>query len=248
MKLPDYIIIGETKCGTTSLYNYLIEHPRVLDTYGNGIDNVSETYKTKEIRYFDRYFDKGLEWYMKCFPDTSPGEVTGEATPMYMYRTMAMFRIKKALPDTKFIILLRNPVDRLYSHFNHYFNWVPGWKEKYGNFNNFINSAHETDYYMIDKGIYINSIRRWFSEFEPERFLILKTEDLYEKTQDVYAKAIKFLGIVEGHELKEPSMFRTQDYEPMDNSTRRYLEDFYHKFNKELYDFIGRDMGWESES
>ena len=51
MNLPDYLIIGETKCGTTSFYNYLIQHPKILDTYGNG-DAVDESYSTKELRYF----------------------------------------------------------------------------------------------------------------------------------------------------------------------------------------------------
>ncbi len=244
MKLPDYIIIGETKCGTTSLYNYLIDHPLILDTFGNGIDNVSETYRTKEIRYFDRYYDKGIEWYMKCFPDTEDGQITGEATPMYMYRTMAIHRIKEALPETKFIVLLRNPVDRLYSHFNHYLTWVPGWKERYNSFEDFINSAGERDYYMIDKGIYVHTIRKWFELFDPGRFLILKTEDLYDKTQVVYNKTIEFLGLDQQHQLENPNMYRTQKYQPMKESTRRYLEEFYSRYNRELYSFIGRDMEW----
>ena len=66
MNLPDFLILGETKCGTTSLYNYLIEHPQIIDSKGNHISYDKE-YDTKEIRYFDRYYYKGLDWYKSCF-------------------------------------------------------------------------------------------------------------------------------------------------------------------------------------
>ena len=78
MNNPDFIIIGETKCGTTSFYNYLIQHPKILETYGNG-DDVDPSYATKEVRYFDRYFSRGYEWYQSCFPETQEDEITGEA-------------------------------------------------------------------------------------------------------------------------------------------------------------------------
>ena len=80
MPLPDYIIIGETKCGTTSFYNYLVKHPQIKDTFGNG-DQVDACYSTKEIRYFDRYFSSGLAWYKSCFPETWPREISGATGP-----------------------------------------------------------------------------------------------------------------------------------------------------------------------
>jgi hypothetical protein len=92
MQKPDFIIIGETKCGTTSLYNYLIQHPKIIESNGNG-EGYESSYATKEIRFLDRFFQRGWSWYFSCFPETKAGELTGEATPMYMYRTLAATRL-----------------------------------------------------------------------------------------------------------------------------------------------------------
>ncbi len=243
MKLPDYLIIGETKCGTTSFYNYLIQHPKILDTYGNG-DQVDEIYRTKEIRFFDRYFDRGVEWYKSCFPDTKEGEITGEATPMYMYRTLALFRIKQVVPQAKFIIQLRNPVDRLYSNYQHYHKWVPGFKEKYRDFAHYLNSARDTDYFLIDKGIYVQTIERWFSFFPEEQFFIFSLEELQQNPQKVYSAALKFLG-VEDFRLSKFESYRALDYSPMEEEIRNMLIEFYYPFNQKLYRLLNRKFDWD---
>ena len=243
MNLPDFIIIGETKCGTTSFFNYLIKHPKILDTFGNG-DNVDKIYNTKEIRYFDRYFDRGLEWYKSCFPDTKSDEITGEATPMYMYRTMSMRRIYDVLPKVKLIVQLRNPVDRLYSNYMHNKKWVPGWKNKYFSFEHFINSAHDVDYYLIDKGLYAQTLKRWFNLFKREQFFIFSVEELEKNPQFIYNEALKFL-CVDKFNLKEFKHFRQNQYQPMTVKIRNELIRFYEPYNKELFLLLGKKMDWD---
>lgn len=243
MPLPDYLIIGETKCGTTSLYNYLIQHPNILDTFGNG-DAVDESYATKEIRFFDRYFNRGIEWYKGCFPETSDNCITGEATPMYMYRTLCLQRIHQYLPKTKFIIILRNPVDRLYSHFSHMVKWNPAWQNKYKDFSDFINSTREEDYYMIDKGLYAYTIERWYELFKRDRFCIIITEELQKYPQNTYNTVLNFLGM-ENYTLSEFKTFRENKYNTMDNSLRDYLVQFYRPYNERLSRLLNRDLNWD---
>lgn len=243
MPLPDYMIIGETKCGTTSFYNYLIKHPKIIDTYGNG-DQLDPTYSTKEIRFFDRYYAKGLDWYKRCFPDTKPDEITGEATPMYMYRATALHRIHKVLPDIKLIVMLRNPVDRLYSNFQHAYKWIPGWKQKYSSFESFLNSAHDVDYYMIEKGLYYYTLLKWFRLFPRRQFHIFSLEEMMSNPQAAYTRTLKFLG-VEAFQLSEFKVFRKLYYSDITNSVRGELVDFYYPYNQMLYELLEKNFDWD---
>ena len=114
--LPDFYIIGVQKSGTSALYDYLIQHPCIYPV------------RTKEIRYFDKYYKNGNNWYQVNFPfkihrhfvNKILGKpfVTGEATERYIDHPRVPERIKKITPNAKFIVLLRNPVERAYSHWN----------------------------------------------------------------------------------------------------------------------------------
>jgi hypothetical protein len=105
--LPDFVIIGATKCGTTFLYNLLTKHPHV------------QLAAFKEVHYFDLLFEKGIEWYRGCFlqPRWKDGKmtITGEATPAYLVHPHAAERMADVIPEARLIAMLRNPVDRTYS-------------------------------------------------------------------------------------------------------------------------------------
>jgi len=241
MGLPNYIIIGECKCGTTSLYHYLIQHPYILETYGNPeVPHLG----TKEIRFFDRCWAKGLDWYKSCFPEIEDGQITGEGSPEYFFRTTALERIYRSVPDAKFILLLRNPVDRLYSHFCHMERWIPGWKGKYTSFRDFLDSAKEEDYFLIKKGIYVDSLSKWFKRFPQKQFFITRTKDLRIQTQEVYSKVLGFLGM-QDFQLQNIDFFRLSQNPPMPFETRQELLDLYRPYNQELYSLISRDMEWD---
>ncbi len=243
MKLPDYILIGETKCGTTSLYNYLIQHPQILDTFGNG-DKVDSTYATKEIRFFDRYYDRGIDWYKSCFPDTPENEITGEATPMYMFRLITIPRIKFHVPQAKLIIMLRNPVDRLYSNFMHNRRWVPGFADRYPDLKNFLYSVHDPDYHLIHRGIYILTLAEWFKAFPREQFHIVITEDFKHDPAREFGKLLAFLN-VKSFVPDSFSFFRENKYAPMAPETRIELIDFYRPYNQLLQQFLNRKLNWD---
>ena len=242
MSLPDYLILGETKCGTTSLFNYLIQHPDIIDTKGNH-EKYDAEYNTKEIRYFDRHYDKDLNWYESCFYEMKEGQITGEATPMYFYRTISIKRIKNVLPDAKFIVLLRNPSDRLFSNFFHNCKWVPGFKEKYANFYEFWNKVHDTDIHLIERGIYYFTIIKWLEQFNINQFCFIKSEDLFIKPEATYNKVLNFLN-VSRFKLREFKIYRKNDYPQIDDAMKKKVEEFYRCYNKKLKLLLNIPIDW----
>lgn len=100
--LPRFIIVGAPRSGTSSLNYYLGQHPEISMSI------------PKEVHFFDRHWDRGLEWYSTHF-HPKPGQTCGEATPGYLYQHEALERIGTALPDVKLVVTLRNPVNQTYS-------------------------------------------------------------------------------------------------------------------------------------
>ena len=107
MPLPDFVVIGAQKAGTTSLYRMLRKHPQV------------HMPRTKELHYFDFHYERGPEWYAAQFRPGRWERRRGEATPNYMWGPLARQRLIADLPSARIIAILRNPVDRAYSHYWH---------------------------------------------------------------------------------------------------------------------------------
>ncbi len=108
--LPDFIGIGAQRAGTTWLYRCLSEHPEIFMS------------AKKELHFFNRHFDQGLEAYKANFPvsETQHAKVCGEITPNYYHREQALQRIRDTLPDVKLFFVLREPVARAYSQYQLY--------------------------------------------------------------------------------------------------------------------------------
>ncbi len=105
-RLPDFIILGAQRAGTSSLYYYLSQHPQILPAV------------RKELHFFDDHYRRGLGWYRSQFPTRGArGTITGEATPYYLSHPHAPARIQRLLPQARLIVLLRNPVERAISHY-----------------------------------------------------------------------------------------------------------------------------------
>lgn len=103
--LPRFVIIGAMRSGTSALNRYLDAHPDVFMS------------PKKEIHFFDANFDRGLDWYGRHFVGAAPRQIIGEATPSYMYFDDAIARMADVLTNPRLIAILRNPVDRAYSHY-----------------------------------------------------------------------------------------------------------------------------------
>jgi hypothetical protein len=258
--LPDYLILGAQKSGTNSLYWYLRQHPFVKRA------------TTKEILFFDKYYDRGLNWYRVCFPLKSQkyflknilgkNLLTGEATERYLDHPHAPQRVKESIPNVKFIILLRNPVDRAYSHYNMRFSVgnetlsfeeaiekevqrTKGEYEKMLNDENYYSQAYFHHSYL-DRGIYVEKIKRWMSIFPKEQFLLIQSEEFLKNTPLIYNKVLKFLNLPKWN-LKEYEEVGLAKYKQpkMKDETRKKLIEFFQPHNQKLYEFLGRNFSWD---
>ncbi|MBL9141618.1 MAG: sulfotransferase, partial [Phycisphaerae bacterium] len=109
MRLPDFVVIGAKKAGSTWLDHALRSHPRI-----------ALPAERKEVAFFDLYYERGLEWYAQFFDDLPSGSLVGESTPEYLHHPLAPDRIARDLPQAKLIAILRSPIDRVYSEWSHH--------------------------------------------------------------------------------------------------------------------------------
>jgi hypothetical protein len=238
---PDYIIIGAQRAGTTSMYRYLSDHP-----------NVGAAYR-KEVHYFDRYFGKGWDWYLAHFPVRGAFPIVGEASPYYLFHPEVPRRLKDVLPDTKFLVLLRNPIDRAQSHYHQklrlghetlpFASAVAREEERLAEETDPIGNAWRHFTYTR-RGHYAEQLERWFAEFSRDRFLILKSETFFAEPEQELQRAQAFLGLppciprrMKVHHLAE--------YPKMDPSLRRTLRDHFAPHNRRLSELLGEDLGWD---
>jgi len=189
--LPNFIICGAQKGGTTSLFYYLKEIPSI------GISPV------KEIHYFDLNYDKGISWYERHFEvfQNKGYKLIGEATPSYMYCEDVPKRIYDLIPTTKLIFMLRDPIDRAYSHYSHTvvrgyecYSFEKAIEREEQRLSNCSRSRRQR-YSYIDRGKYIVQLKRFFNYFPREQMLILITEELKEKPDLVKKQVFEFLGL-----------------------------------------------------
>ena len=258
--LPDFLVIGTQRGGTTSLYHYLEELPCIAPA------------TTKEIHFFDRRFNKGLAWYRGHFPTRLERQyeqrfhkrafVTGEASPSYLFHPHVPRRIARALPHVKLIVLLRNPVDRAYSQYYHAVELgletlsfeaaIKDEEERTARERaKIMQDEHYESYAFkhlsyLSRGIYVDQLQTWMSLFPREQFLILKSEDFYADPASSVKQVLSFLDIPES-EMKEQSykQYNNTTYSSMDSVLRKRLVEYFEPHNARLYDFLGIDFGWD---
>ncbi len=242
-RLPDFVIVGTQRGGTTSLYRYLSEHPDVTPAW------------RKEVHFFDRYYGKGMEWYRAHFPTRDEAGVVGEASPYYLFHPAVPDRIRAVVPRAKFIALLRNPVDRAYSQYQ--MNLRKGFETL--SFEDAIDQERERlngsddptsrawrHFSYLTRGVYIEQLNRWLSVFPSEQLLVVKSEEFYQNPEQVLHQTLAYLGL----RPWSPAAFKAYhlaQYAEMDAATRKRLVDFYAPYNQHLYALLGRDLGWEHE-
>lgn len=257
--LPDFYIIGQSKCGTSSLYEYLIQHPSIQPCV------------TKETRFFGKYFNRGLNWYRIGFPfkfhrffSRLQGKsfITGEATPRYLDNPHVPQRIKKVTPNAKFIILLRNPVDRSFSQYNMIVNKnlesasfedaISNEKEKaLSEFEKMVNDEkYYSDSYFrfayLDRSIYIKKLKNWMKIFPKNQFLIIESEELFQNTKKIFQEILEFLELPNYHSIDFKVINKGKgEYPSMNPTTRKKLLDYYKPYNTELFEFLGRRFNWD---
>ncbi len=242
---PDFIIAGASKSGTSSIYFYLSRHPQILLSH------------TKEIDFYWQNFDRGIDWYLAHFPTITDRDdfLTGEATPNYLRFPQVAQRIKNTFPQTKIIILLRNPADRAISWHYHKFNT--------GLTNQDLSTAIseeitrlttvseaeivETGYYNPDNilsSLYIYKIRAWVETLGREQFLFLKSEDFYSDPLGNMAQVFDFLGLP-NCPLENYPKVNAGSYNQVDSKLRKTLVDYFAPYNRQLEEYLEIEFNWQ---
>jgi hypothetical protein len=256
--LPEFIVTGVMRGGTTSLYRYLTEHPAIASTIGN------------EVHFFDRHYRKGISWYQAFFPlivrryyarwICRHDLITGESSPYYIFHPLAPRRVAEILPRVKLITLLRNPIDRAYSHY-----WLEvnrecetlsfeeaitceierlqGERERLLKDEQYYSFAHR-HYSYLTRGIYVDQLKTWRELFPQEQSLILCSEDFYADPAASLRRVFEFLH-VPNWVLGEYEKHNCGSYPLMDPATRKWLIDYFRPHNERLYEYLGKRFPWE---
>lgn len=257
--LPDFLIIGAQKSGTSSLYFYLQQHPSIRLPLGI----------TKEVHYFDLNFHRGESWYRGHFPLAvlmKKGKRvlrTFEATPEYTCHPRAAARIAQSLPSTKLILIVRNPIDRAFSHYN---MQVLRTLETL-DFEAALDAEAERvepelerilsdplypglkylQFSYMRRGLYIDQIERYRKLFPSEQLMIIDFLRLKQNPIEVYREVLGFLGLPLFESVKLENINEgpyIAERKQMSSATRTRLQEFFREPNERLYNLLGRDLGW----
>jgi hypothetical protein len=257
--LPDHLILGAAKCGTTTLHAYLEKSPHVSWAL------------RKETFFFTRTYHWGLTWYRAFFELKSVRRraerngrgplLCGEGTPDYLLHPHVPARVKQTLGDPKLIVILRNPVDRAYSLYKHQvqrvnepLSFAEAVEAEEGRLDGELErmladeryfSFHRQHHSYLARGCYMDQLENWLALFPRERFLILLMDDLVrdpvatvqQMTDFLEIPAIDFRGVQRANESIKVA--------PMEPVVRVRLEQYFRPHNARLEDFLGRSLGWD---
>ena len=253
--LPDFIIIGSMKCGTTSLYYDICEHP------------CASPAAYDEIGFFDSNFHLGLNWYRSMFPTKRRIEdirrkegvaITGEDTPFYFWNPVAAKRIQKLLPNIKLITILRNPIDRAYSEYQDLVSSESNSPSFETFIENEINTRRKDSSLITEenfeifnqknscllKGIYVDQLKIWAGLFPKEQIFTLSTENLNSEPITALESVFQYLNLPD-YKIKNTQRQKQKKYVPMNSQTRKILIEFFKPHNERLFKFIGKKFDWD---
>ncbi|CAN5787513.1 sulfotransferase [soil metagenome] len=188
--LPNFLVIVAPRCGTSSLARYRRVHPEVFLAV------------PKELRFFDREFDRGLGWYRERFAAVDGERAVGEASPSYLYRAEAVERMATTVPHARLIAILRDPVARAYSHY-----WMERMRGRerrsfaeavdaeLGPGAGVSRSAEATGVAYLDRGRYLSQLERVGEHYPRSSLLVLVFDDVVADPAESYRKVCRFLAV-----------------------------------------------------
>lgn len=251
--LPDYIIIGAQKSGTSSLHHYLSQHPDVRAPI------------TKEVHFFDGGVDHRFDnfrlgpwWYRSHFPVRVGGSFqTGESSPLYIFDPRVPGRIRTTTPRARLIAILRDPVERAISH---YFHEVRKGRER-RSFAQAISEETEAlaavrasrDYSnpvfrhqsYVTRGLYSEQLSRYLEIFERSQVHVVCSESFFENTESELRRIFRFLHLdstVQVTDLRAVNVASNRDEVP--DHLVRELKEFFAPHNRALSSLLGEDFPW----
>jgi hypothetical protein len=259
--LPDFLVIGTKRGGTTSLWRYLIQHPLVPRLF--------PAWNTKTSHYFEDNWARGEAWYRSHFPTEkqraarerrhgAPVRV-GEAAPLYMFHPLAAERVATVVPGVKLIVLLRDPVERVYSHWKERRTEgkeplgfadalaaeparTAGERERLVADPAYVSEAYDWYSYRA-RGCYLEHLEPWLSHFPREQFLFLPSETFYRAPAESYARVLSFVGLPP-YDLASYDVFNDRPSTDMDDAVRAELTEYYRPHNAALSERLDMSFGW----
>jgi hypothetical protein len=271
--LPTFLIIGAQRAGTTSLFTNMRRHPEVV---GPRSADTSIAW-WKELHFFDENYWRGTDWYRAFFPLTARGRLSdslgrrlicGEATPYYLFHPAVPERVAATLPDVRLIALLRNPVERAYSHYQlmrltgrEHLSFADAIEAEdrrledvtdellrdqpsVGEHGNRRHHEHRHRAY-VGRGLYAEQLERWFEHFPRDQLLVLRSEDLLTRPDAKYEEVFAFLGV----RAWNPGDYISRNvatYAPIEPELRARLEERFAEPNRRLAGLLGPEFTWES--
>ncbi|XP_075037574.1 heparan sulfate glucosamine 3-O-sulfotransferase 6 [Mixophyes fleayi] len=255
-KFPQAIIVGVKKGGTRALLEFLRIHP---DVRALGA----------EPHFFDRCYEKGMEWYRNLMPRTLEGQITMEKTPSYFVTLEAPKRIYDMSKDTKLIVVVRNPVTRAISDYTQTLSKTPSLPTFQAlAFKNTSTGTIDTSWSAIRIGIYSKHLENWLQYFPLSKFLFVSGERLVSDPAGEMARVQDFLGlrrvITDKHFyfnktkgfpcLKKPEgsgkprclgKSKGRPHPDINKKLLQRLQEFYRPYNMKFYQMTGHDFGWD---
>ena len=260
--LPDFIIIGVGRAGTTALYSYLIQHPSIVAASTDNNESVAD------LHFFEYMISNNIQWYKSHFPilfskskNQKNSFITGEYTSTYIYHPDVPKRIFNLLPKIKLIVILRNPIDKAYSTYQQQFRFgeyttsfedtvnaefrrinlnkdFPELNSNNYDFENFVAQN------IIRHGIYADYLETWLKIFDRKQILILNSEDLKNSTKETLHRVFHFL-IVSNYDIANTSQVNVGKYPPINKITRKKLIKFFKPHNQRLNKLLDTEFDWD---
>jgi sulfotransferase family protein len=245
---PSFLVVGTRRGGSTALFRLIAEHP-LVDGCRMG----------KGTHYFDVHHHRGWQWFLSAFKVADAGHITGEASPYYMFHPLAPRRIATELPDARLIAVLRNPVDRAWSHYN--FSVSSGLEDL--PFEVAVDreaerlegeiarlrvdpgyaAPHLRHHSYLARGRYAEQLERLYDLFPPDQVLVLQSEALAADPHPQLDKVWAHLGLPP-HLVATQRRDKRQTYRPMPEATRTRLDDLFRPYNERLYALPGVTFQW----
>jgi hypothetical protein len=255
--LPDFLIVGSQRCGTTTLFRTLVQHPAVLPPT-----------LRKGVHYFDLSYDKDLSWYRGRFPTATQRDerseqagrraLVGESSPYYMWHPLVPSRIAHDLPGVRVLVALRDPVERAYSAHAHEiargFETEPfevalelesqrlvGADEALRASRGARHLAHQHQAY-VTRGKYIDQLERLERELGRDHMLVIDAQDFWTEPEEQWSQVLDFLDLPPAEVTFERHNARRRS--PMDDALRARLEDQFLPYDERLAQWWGRTPSW----
>lgn len=246
---PDFLIIGAQKAGTTSLYNCLKQHPAVSPA------------RKKEIHYFSQFYRKGLAWYLEHYPLRDDEQLSGEASPFYLFHPQSARRIAEVYPHIKLIVMLRDPVERAISHYHQQhrrgheklpmlaaFEQEPkrigkAWEKLLRDEQTSASLLQQCSY--LKRGEYLSQLQRYEQYFPARQIHLIESRDFFNQPQDTLQLLYHFLEIDPDFVPADLWPRKPGLYADTDPTILNYLHHYFKPHNEALFRHLGRTFPWK---